>query len=82
MSDLVFPYFLEYYDKQVVTIICEKSSMNEFEALRRFIKSKTYEMLCDKNFEMWYYGYPAIFNIWESEQITGDPRNSSYIKGI
>ena len=26
------------------------------------------------------FGCPAIFEIWEAEQITGDPRNSAYIR--
>lgn len=37
-------------------------------------------MLSDTSLEMWDFGYPAIFNMWECEQITGDPRNSSYFR--
>ncbi len=44
------------------------------------MKSETYSMLSDTTLEMWYFGYPAIFNMWECEQITGDPRNSSYFR--
>jgi hypothetical protein len=38
-------------------------------------------MLSDPSLEMWDFGYPAIFDMWETEQITGDPRNSVYIRG-
>ena len=27
------------------------------------------------------FGAGAIFEIWESERVTGDPRNSVYIRG-
>ena len=28
-------------------------------------------------------GFPerAVFDMWEAEQITGDPRNSAYVRG-
>ena len=51
------------------------------EAISRFIKSETHNMLEDMRFGMYEFGYPAIFNMWECEQITGDPRNSVYIRG-
>lgn len=44
------------------------------------MKSETYSMLSDTTLEMLYFGYPVIFNMWECEQITGDPRNSSYFR--
>lgn len=80
MSSEIMPYILNYYDKGVIKLICEKYGFTEWEALRKFINSKTYSMLSDASLEMWDFGYPAIFNMWECEQITGDPRNSSYFR--
>ena len=82
MSTKILPYILKYYDKEVVMLMCEKYDYNEMDALRRFIKSETYAMLSNPALEMWQFGYPAIFDMWEVEQITGDPRNSVYIRGV
>lgn len=80
MSAEIFPYILKFYDKEVIRLIREKYGLDEWDALRRFIQSETYSMLSDPSLEMWDFGCPAIFNMWECEQITGDPRNSSYFK--
>lgn len=69
MSSEIMPYILNYYDKEVVKLICEKYGLSEWEALRKFMRSETYSMLSDSSLEM-----------WECEQITGDPRNSSYFR--
>jgi hypothetical protein len=37
-------------------------------------------MLADSELEMWDFAPPAIFDIWETEQITGEPRNSQYLR--
>ena len=77
----VFTIILAYYDKEVIKMIREKYGLDEWSALRRFLQSETYAMLSDPSLEMWDFGYPAIFDMWETEQITGDPRNSVYIRG-
>lgn len=82
MNQDIYPYVLEYYDKNVVKMMCEKYDLNEWDALRRFLSSETYRMLSDPELEMWDFGYPAIFDMWETEQITGSPRNSAYIRGV
>ncbi len=55
--------------------------MTPMEALRAFVCSKTHEMLEDKEFGMTEFGAEALFEIWECEKITGNPRNSIYIRG-
>ena len=75
-----YPYELANQDKEIIKLICEKYGFSEWEALRKFMKSETYSMLSDSSLEMWDFGYPAIFNMWECEQVTGDPRNSSYFR--
>ena len=81
MNRNTFKYILDYYDKEVVKMISEKYGFNELEALRKFLNSETYLMMSDESLEMWEFGCPAIFNMWECEQITGNPRNSSYFRG-
>ncbi len=76
-----FPFILDYYDKELVRRISGKYGIAPEEALRKFIFSETYRMLCDEKLEMWDFGPVGIFDMWESEQITGNPRNSIYIRG-
>ena len=60
------PFILDYYDREVLQMI------NQF--------SKTYEMLCNPELQMWNFSCFGIFDMWEAEQRTGDPRNSIYIQ--
>lgn len=48
--------------------------------MRSFIFSKTYKMLSDSELEMWDFSPFGIFDMWEAEQVTGDPRNSLYLR--
>ena len=81
MSEKVIPHILTAYVQNVTLLIMEKYGLDEMESLRRFVESETHSMLSDPQFEMWEFGYPGILDIWEAEQITGDPRNSIYIRG-
>lgn len=71
---------LDYYDEEVIKLLTEKYGLSQLEALRRFLSSETYAMLSDSELEMWDFGPAAILDMWESEQITGDPRNSLYLR--
>ena len=37
-------------------------------------------LLEDAELEMWDFSERAVFDMWESEKITGDPRNSVYLR--
>ena len=77
-----YPYFVtDYQDRQVIRRIIEKYNMTPMDAIRSFITSKTHGLL--ENAELGLANYPsdAIFDMWEVEAITGDPRNSVYIRG-
>ena len=76
----LMPFILSYYDKEVVKRICNKYGLEPMAALRRFLSSQTYKMLADERLEMWDFSPIGIFDMWESEQITGDPRNSLYLR--
>ncbi len=51
------------------------------DALRLFLASETRSMLLDDDLKMWHFSPLAIFDMWENEQATGDPRNSLYLRG-
>ena len=74
------PFILAYYNKEITNKINNKYGIEPLEALRMFISSKTYQMLSDEKLEMWEFSPIGIFDMWESEQITGDPRNSLYLR--
>ena len=45
-----------------------------------FVGSKTHEMLENADMGMTDFGAGALFDMWECEQITGDPKRSVYIR--
>ena len=79
MKELI-PYILSYYNEELVKKISEKYNVSLMDALRKFLFSQTYQMLADERLEMWEYPPMGIFDMWEVEQVTGDPRNSLYLR--
>ena len=75
------PDMLDFYDCEVTKLISEKYGVGHMDALRRFLASETYGMLMDVSYGMAAFGAPAVFDMWEAEQVTGDPRNSAYVRG-
>jgi len=75
------PYLMEFYDVEVGRLIMERLGVDEVTALRLFTQSETYAMLADDDLKMWYFAPLAIFDLWETERATGDPRNSLYLRG-
>ena len=73
-------YMFDIYDRTVINLIVEKYGFSEKTALRSFLLSKTYRMLTDPKLEMWEFSPVAVFDMWEAEKITGDPRNSVYLR--
>lgn len=71
---------LDYYDEEVVCRIVEKYGYGEREALALFLSSRTYRMLADYDMAMWQFGPEGLFNIWESEKVTGSPLRSAYLR--
>ncbi|MBQ9198140.1 MAG: hypothetical protein IJ157_13020 [Clostridia bacterium] len=73
-------FSLDYYNKSVIQRIMDKYAMHPMDASRAFLTSKTHAMLEDAELAMWEFSDRAIFDMWEAEQVTGDPRNSVYIR--
>lgn len=72
---------MSFFDRHVPALISEKYGYDELEAIRLFVGSETYQMLLDKSLELYLLSPLALFATWESERVTGDPRNSPYIRG-
>ncbi len=82
MDKVMAPYIYGFYDTELCKLVSEKYGLDEKTALGKVIFSQTYKMLIDEDLQMWDFSHLAIFDMWEVEQITGDPRNSLYIRGI
>ena len=49
-------------------------------AFNEFLQSESYQMLLDKTLEIYSMSPLVVFDMWESEKVTGNPRNSVYIR--
>lgn len=76
----VFYYAIDFYDRKVVEKIIDKYNLEPMEAVKQFLTSETHKMLEDPECGLMAFPDRALFDMWEVEQITGDPRNSSYIR--
>ena len=74
------PDSLCYYDHAVTDLIMEKYDYDRMDALKKFVASKTHALLEDAENGLSTFGCHGIFDIWECEMITGDPKNSVYIR--
>lgn len=71
---------LDFFDRQVTQTISEKYGFSEISAIKSFIQSETYQMLSDPELELYKLSPRIIFDLWENEKVTGDPRNSLYLR--
>lgn len=79
ISDCI-PYILQFYDNEVSLLISNKYGYPIMDSYRKFLFSKTYQMLCNPELEMWEFSPAGIFDMWEAELVTGEPRNSLYLR--
>lgn len=61
-------------------MIAKSRKIDLIGGLRLFLKSKTHEMLIDDDMKRWYFSPLVVFDMWENEVATGDPRNSLYLR--
>lgn len=73
-------FSLDYYNKNVIPRIAEKYGLDIMDAARDFLTSEVHSMIEDPELEMWEFSERAVFDMWEVERITGDPRNSTYLR--
>lgn len=81
MTKRTRPSILQTLDAQVAMLIAKKRAVPDLDGLRLFLRSKTHAMLVDDDLKMWYFSPLALFDMWENEVATGDPRNSLYLRG-
>lgn len=75
------PSILQNVDAMVAREIARSRDISDMDALRLFAVSETHRMLVDDDLKLWYFSPLAIFDMWENEVATGDPRNSLYLRG-
>ena len=71
---------LDYYDRHVSRMISEKYGLDERSAIRAFLESETYRMLITPELEIYALSPVIVFDMWENEKVSGDPRQSVYIR--
>lgn len=71
---------LTFLNEEVITNIIDKYHYSDKQAISEYFESETYRMLIDPEMEVYYFSPIAVFDMWEVEKITGDPRNSAYIR--
>jgi len=71
---------LDFFDRHVIKQMMEKYDFDDMHAIKSFIQSETYQMLSDPQLALYEFSPLVIFDMWESEQITGNPRNSLYLR--
>lgn len=76
------PDYLLYYDKHISMMIARKCQCSLMDALRKFVSSETHALLEQKEAGLMCFSELGIFDMWEAEQQTGDPRNSEYIRSL
>lgn len=81
MMNKTSPSILQNIDSEVSLLIAKSRGISELEALRIFLNSATHKMVLDDDLKLWYFSNIAIFDMWECEEATGDPRNSLYLRG-
>ena len=71
---------IDFYDRHVSRMILEKYGFDEKRAIRAFMESETYRMLSDPETDLCTMSPLIVFDMWECEQVTGNPRRSQYIR--
>ena len=73
------PFLLSSYANEVTERIMASTALSFMDALRKFIFSETYRMLVDDEMRMFDFAPVSIFDMWECEMQTGNPRTSLYL---
>ena len=78
--NVMIPELYDYYDKELTQLISKKIGLSPMKALREFLNSETRSMLENPELKLWAFSPLVLFDMWEAEKVTGDPRNSVYIR--
>ncbi len=80
MIERTSPSVLQNIDAAVALHIAHSRNISALEGLRRFLGSETHRMLEDNDLRLWHFSPLVIYDMWENEIATGDPRNSLYLR--
>ena len=81
MSSRARASILQNFDVEVSRLIADSRGVSEMDGFRLFLDSEIHQMLEDNELKMWHFSPIAIFDMWENEVATGNPRNSLYLRG-
>ena len=81
MSRTTRASIMKSFDADVAALIARSREISLMDGLRMFLASETHSMLADDDLKLWYFSPLVLFDMWENEIATGDPRNSFYIRG-
>ena len=71
-------YVINAMNRKIASQIIDKYHLDPMEAIRRYIKSKTYRYVEDPDNEAAYMAWYGVFDLWENERISGNLYNSRY----
>lgn len=71
---------LQNFDPEVAEQIAKSRAIPLMDGLRLFLNSEMHEMLVDDSLKLWYFSPLVLYDMWENEIATGDPRNSLYLR--
>jgi predicted DNA-binding protein YlxM (UPF0122 family) len=77
MSDNLF-----FFENFLIPLIAEEYKISEEQALHNYVFSETYQMLSDYETKLFRESPLLIWDLYQAEIATGDPRNSTYIQTI
>ena len=81
MGKQTAPSIMQNFDAEVSGLIAKNRKISDMEALRLFLASQTHAMLAEDELKLWYFSPLAVYDMWVTEEATGDPRNSLYLRG-
>ena len=81
MNNRTLPPILQNIDSEVAELISNFRNLSDKDPLRLSFDSNTHELQSVTALRRFHFIPLAIFDLWESEQATGDPRNSLYLRG-
>jgi hypothetical protein len=67
--------------EKMVQMTAIANNTTTIDAMDQFYHSQTYEMLTTPELCLWNFSDKAIYDLWATEQKTGNPRDSVYIRG-
>ena len=72
---------IEYVTKEILQLLIKDSEADVDSLMDDFLLSKTYELICNQDYDIWRMPPYALHEIYMAEKQSGDPLKSIYIGG-